>query len=102
MLIGVDPANDDPYHLETVKRFNKIAAIPYRPQLYRSEADHALYSDVARVISDGPSEPWVNDFSICTLESMAERARAAGGYSFSPRVIDALGDPAFSGGEGFT
>jgi DNA polymerase III alpha subunit len=102
MLIGVDPANDDPYHLETVKRFNKIAAIPYRPQLYRSKADHALYSDVARVISDGPSEPWVNDFSICTLESMAERVRAAGGYSFSPRVIDALGDPAFSAGEGFS
>jgi DNA polymerase III alpha subunit len=101
-LIGVDPANDDPYHLETVKRFNKIAAIPYRPQLYRTKADHALYCDVARVISDGPAEPWVNDFSICTMESMAERARAAGGYSFSPRVISVLGEPAFSVGEGFS
>ena len=78
-LIGVDPANDDPYHLETVKRFNKIAAIPYRPQLYRTKADHALYCDVARVISNGRAEPWVNDFSICTMESMAERARAIGG-----------------------
>ena len=102
MLIGVDPANDDPYHLETVKRFNKIAAIPYRPQLYRSKADHALYSDVTRVISDGPAEPWVNDFSICTMESMAERARAAGGYSFNPRVISVLGEPTFSVGEGFS
>ena len=100
MLIGVDPANDDPYHLETVKRFNKIAAIPYRPQLYRSKADHALYSDVARVISDGPSEPWVNDFSICTMESMAERARAAGGYSFSPRVISVWATRRFLSGRG--
>jgi DNA polymerase III alpha subunit len=60
-----------------------------------------LYSDVARVISDGPAEAWVNDFSITTMESMAERSRAAGGYSFSPRVISALGEPAFSVGEGF-
>lgn len=101
MLIGVDPANDDPYQLETVKRFSKIAAIPYRPQLYRSKAEHALYNDVARVISDGPAEPWVTDFSICTMESMAERARAIGGHSFDQRWMSVLAKPEFSVGEGF-
>jgi DNA polymerase III alpha subunit len=101
MLIGVDPANDDPYHLETVKRFSKFAAIPYRPLLYRSRAEHALYSDVAGVISDGPAEPWVTDFSICTMESMAERAKAIGGYSFDQRWISVLGKPESSVGEGF-
>ena len=102
MLLGVDPANDDPYHLETVKRFARFAAIPYRPLVYRSKAEHASYSDVARVIADGPSEPWVTDFTIRTMEAMAEDARAIGGYSFDQRWISVLGKPEGSVGEGFS
>ena len=102
MLIGVDPANDDPYHLATVKRFSRFAAVPYRPQVYRSKADHPLYSDVARVISDGPAEPWVNDFTIQTMQSMAEQAKAIGGYSFDQRWMSVLGKPEASVGEGFS
>ena len=101
ILIGVDPANDDPYHLATVKRFSKFAAIPYRPLVYRSRADHPLYSDVSRVISDGPAEPWVNDFTIQTMESMAEQAKAIGGYPFDQRWMSVLGKADGSVGKGF-
>jgi DNA polymerase III alpha subunit len=102
MLIGVDPANDDPYHLATVKRFARFAAVPYRPLVYRNKADHPLYSDVSRVISDGPAEPWVNDFTIQTMQSMAEQAKAIGGYCFDQRWMSVLAKPEGSVGEGFS
>jgi DNA polymerase III alpha subunit len=101
MLIGVDPANDDPYHLATVKRFEKFAVVPYRPLIYRSKADHLAYSDVSRVISKNPAEECGNDFSIQTMESMAIQAKGSGGYCFDEHWISILNRADGSVGDGF-